>query len=211
MSNNEIVKPLQAFAVPLTDLYPDPANARRHPERNLEAIKSSLQRFGQDQLIIAAEDGRIIVGNGRYEAARQLGWETVAALKVPYEKTEALARAIADNRTGELAEWDYETLSSQFQLLMDADVELADFGWEPYEIEPLLAADWTPPPIDDSFSTKPTAKGHTVEFTEDDWPVVEQAVEKARQEQQNDSLTVAEALVHLCRQSVEGKKCRRKR
>lgn len=110
---------IKGHLVAITDLYPDPANARRHPEKNIEAIKNSLKRFGQDQLIVACEDGKIIIGNGRYEAAKQLGWTHVAAIKVPMGTSEATARAIADNRTGELAEWDEDILVSQLDELGD--------------------------------------------------------------------------------------------
>ncbi len=37
---------LEIKRVPLGSLHLDPANARTHGERNLEAIKGSLARFG---------------------------------------------------------------------------------------------------------------------------------------------------------------------
>ncbi len=52
--------------VPLDSLKLDPANARAHGERNLEAIVASLQRFGQaEPLVVHAPTGRVIGGNGR--------------------------------------------------------------------------------------------------------------------------------------------------
>jgi hypothetical protein len=44
---SQIADPLRPLAVPLDQLRPDPSNARRHPERNLEAVKESLRRWEQ--------------------------------------------------------------------------------------------------------------------------------------------------------------------
>jgi hypothetical protein len=103
-----IVEGIRHLAVPLDDLVPDPDNARAHEEENLAAIEASLAEFGQDvPVVIQLGTNRIIKGNGRYVAARRLGWTHLAALPVK-EESEArlIARAIADNRAGELAAWD---------------------------------------------------------------------------------------------------------
>jgi hypothetical protein len=47
-----IAAPLRPLAVPCADLLPDPANARRHPEANLEAIKGSLRVYGQRKPVV---------------------------------------------------------------------------------------------------------------------------------------------------------------
>ena len=44
---------------PIAELTHDPANARSHPERNLDAIKESLSRFGQQKPIVVARDGTV--------------------------------------------------------------------------------------------------------------------------------------------------------
>lgn len=147
MVNKVIGKHADALSkqlVPITDLYLDPANARKHPEKNMEAIKNSLKRFGQDQLIIAAMDGRVIVGNGRLEAAKALGWTHVACIKVPLDKADAVARAIADNRTGELAEWDTEVLSRDLEALMEEGFDLDELGWDADDLKFLLSKEFEP-------------------------------------------------------------------
>ena len=45
-------QPLAIRRVPLSSLCLDPANARSHPEHNLEAIKGSLARFGQAEPLV---------------------------------------------------------------------------------------------------------------------------------------------------------------
>ena len=62
--------------VPLDQLKPDPANARKHSDRNIEEIIRSLKEFGQHApLVVQKGTNRIIVGNGRYEAMQMLGWD----------------------------------------------------------------------------------------------------------------------------------------
>ena len=38
---------MHVFALPLDQLKEDPRNARKHSRRNLDRIKASLERFGQ--------------------------------------------------------------------------------------------------------------------------------------------------------------------
>ena len=56
--------------VSLSELVPDPANARAHNERNLDAIRASLARFGQaEPLVVQRSTRRVIGGHGRLAAA----------------------------------------------------------------------------------------------------------------------------------------------
>ena len=111
--NDHIAKDLRKLAVSIADLHPDPSNARRHNERNMDAIKASLAAFGQRKPIVVQRDGMIVrAGNGTLAAAEALGWETVAAVVIDEDSSQAVQFAIADNRTSELAEWDNQTLAS---------------------------------------------------------------------------------------------------
>lgn len=91
--------------VEISNLVPDPANMRVHGTKNLDAIKGSLKRFGQQKPIVVGRDGVVIAGNGTLEAARALGWKTIRIVRTDLEGTDRTAFAIADNRTAELAEW----------------------------------------------------------------------------------------------------------
>ena len=55
MLTDHIEASLRSLAVPLGDVFPDPANLRKHPERNLTAIVNSLRAFGQQRPILAAD------------------------------------------------------------------------------------------------------------------------------------------------------------
>jgi site-specific DNA-methyltransferase (adenine-specific) len=111
-----IIPALQALAVPIATLHPDPANARKHNDKNLDAIKASLAKFGQRKPVVVQREGMIVrAGNGTLAAAKALGWTEVAAVVLDDDNATASQFAIADNRTAELAEWDNETLG----LLLD--------------------------------------------------------------------------------------------
>lgn len=108
---------LKVESVTLASLGLDPRNARKHGERNMDSIKSSLKRFGQQKPIVVDADGVIIAGNGTFAAAQSLGWTSIDVVRTKLRGAEARAFAIADNRTGELAEWDAAELRAQLDEL----------------------------------------------------------------------------------------------
>lgn len=115
---------MQAQRVKIDTLTLDPANVRRHPAKNLDSIKASLTRFGQQRPVLVNPKGIIIAGNGTVMAAKALGWDHINIVRTDLEGSEATAYAIADNRTAELAEWDEEALAQQLAALQIEDEEL---------------------------------------------------------------------------------------
>ena len=119
-------------------LHPDPANVRRHSPRNIAAIKASLQRFGQQKPIVVDAQGVIRAGNGAFETARQLGWRRIQVIRTDLSGPDAIAYAIADNRSAELAEWDPPALAEQIAAL-EAPLQAAA-GFADDELKTLLDA-----------------------------------------------------------------------
>ena len=122
---------MQIAQVKISSLDCDPANVRLHDAKNLDAIKGSLKRFGQQKPIVVDGNGVVVAGNGTLTAARALGWEHIRIVKTELLGAEATAYAIADNRTAELAEWDDEALAKQLSALQIEDealVEAAGFS-----------------------------------------------------------------------------------
>ena len=102
---------LEPLLRPVADLRLDPANARAHSERNVQAIADSLARFGQQKPhVVITSDGVVVAGNGTLEAARLLGWTQIACVTTDLEGGDVRGFAIADNRTAELAEWDVDPI-----------------------------------------------------------------------------------------------------
>ncbi len=109
----------------VSDLVADPANVRKHDSRNIEAIKGSLIRFGQQKPIVVDADGVVVAGNGTLAAAIDLGWNEIATVCTDLAGPAATAYAIADNRTAELAGWDEDALVEQLAAIKITDEELA--------------------------------------------------------------------------------------
>lgn len=124
--------------VPIGSVHEDLANARKHPERNLAAIKASLARFGQQKPIVVDSKGVVRAGNGTLTAARALGWETIAIVRSELQGVEATAYAIADNRSAELADWDDEVLAKTLRALQSEDFNLEAVGYDAAEVDALL-------------------------------------------------------------------------
>ena len=120
----------------IASLMLDPANVRTHDSKNLESIKASLARFGQQKPIVVNSKGIIVAGNGTMMAAKMLNWSSVEIVRTDLEGAEAIAYAIADNRTAELAGWDEAALAQQLAALQIDDEKLANIaGFTDAEIE----------------------------------------------------------------------------
>jgi ParB-like chromosome segregation protein Spo0J len=123
----------------ISELSQDPANARKHNERNLESIVASLRRFGQQTPIVIDSSNVVRKGNGTIEAAKRLGWDTINCVVTDLKSSDAISYAIADNRTAELAEWDDDILAAQLNGLLADDAELlVDAGFTEAELQSLM-------------------------------------------------------------------------
>ncbi len=126
--------------VKISEIHEDPANSRKHGERNLATIRASLEQFGQvEPLVVQARTGVVIGGNGRLATMRKMGIQEVDIVEVDLTDVQAAALSIALNRTAELAEWNIEALAKAVAGIKD-EVDLASLGWDPNELEQILGA-----------------------------------------------------------------------
>jgi ParB-like chromosome segregation protein Spo0J len=123
---------LRIETVNINSLTPDPANARKHDGKNLQAIAYSLEKFGQRKPICVTPDSIVVAGNGTLEAAKSLGWTEIVIARTPvgWSWEQIRAFALADNRTAELAEWDDKVLADQLLELDANGWELEELGFE---------------------------------------------------------------------------------
>tara|TARA_R110002126_G_scaffold7444_6_gene36562 strand:+ start:681 stop:1238 length:558 start_codon:yes stop_codon:yes gene_type:complete len=128
-------------SVKVETLLQDPQNVRRHDVRNIEAIKASLSRFGQQKPILVGADNVVLAGNGTLAAAVELGWEKINVTKSSLTGSEARAYAIADNRTTDLSTFDESELADALEYISSGaeGIELADVGFTADEMEALSA------------------------------------------------------------------------
>jgi ParB family chromosome partitioning protein len=139
-----ITAQLWPLALPIGDLLEDPSNARLHNEQNINAIKSSLQKFGQRKpVVLNKRSGIVLAGNGTLTAARSLGWEYLATVIVDDDPATATGFAIADNRTAELAEWDDEVLARLLEAV-EEEMPAVELGFTDEDLAELLGMDEGP-------------------------------------------------------------------
>lgn len=121
----KIVEGLQSLVAPLTELKPASNNPR---VGDVEAIVKSYERFGQRKpIVVSRETSEIIAGNHQYQAALKLGWEGIAVVWVDDDEETATAYSVADNRIGQLGEWNVEELVAAFDVMDPDDYEAAGF------------------------------------------------------------------------------------
>ena len=123
--------------VALSALSLDPSNVRKHSRRNLDAIKASLRKFGQQKPIVVDAKGIVLAGNGTLTAAQELGWTKIEITRTELTGVEATAFAITDNRTAELAEWD-DTLADVLQSLASDGYDLSKIGFDQSDLNALF-------------------------------------------------------------------------
>jgi len=132
----------------ITELSLDPSNVRKHSRRNLDAIKASLRKFGQQKPIVVDAKGIVLAGNGTLTAAQELGWTEIQIVRTELAGVSATAFAIADNRTAELAEWEEDKLNAVLKSLQDEGFELVDVGFQPITEETTAAPESSAEEID---------------------------------------------------------------
>lgn len=119
----------------------DPANARKHDERNIKAIMDSLKMHGQRKPIVLYSD-MIVAGNGTVEAAKRLGWSEIWVNNDPFKNLkEAKAYALQDNRSAELAAWDDVVLGDTLTELKEQGFDLDQIGFNDAELNAILNKD----------------------------------------------------------------------
>lgn len=110
------------------------ANNPRNNDDAVEAVAASIREFGFQQPIVTDKDGVIIVGHTRLKAAEMLGLETVPVVVADLDEDKANAYRLADNKTGEIATWDFELLDLELEGI---EMDMEQFGFEIDEPEPV--------------------------------------------------------------------------
>ena len=113
--------------LPLKDIHPYAHN----PRKNAEAVKgvaASIREFGFLVPLVIDRNHEIVAGHTRYKAAQSLGLKEVPCV-IADELTEDQIRAfrLADNKVGEMAQWDMDLLPLELQAIM---MPMTDFGFQ---------------------------------------------------------------------------------
>ena len=142
--------------VSLEKLRPYERNAKKHGAGQIEKLKASIMEFGFLTPCLIDSDYNRIAGHGRVMAAKELGIETVPCVFIE-GLTEEQRRAyiLADNRLGELGEWDMELVLDELTELdeLGFDVELTGFDM-PEELPEVIEDDFDESAVPDEPRTK---------------------------------------------------------
>lgn len=126
---------MEVMKVRLSELNPDPANTRVHNQNNIDVITRSLKKFGQYRPFVVQKKGMVIrIGNGMFEAMRQLGWldedREVQIMLTDIDDEKATALSIVDNRTSDLSYFDDDMLRVVMKRLSEESLALTGFDDE---------------------------------------------------------------------------------
>lgn len=104
-------------------------NNPRNNKNAVDKVAESIKQFGFQNPIIVDRENVVIAGHTRLKAAEALGFDEVPVI-VAKSLTDEQARAyrLADNKTGEFAEWDFEKLNAEIAELNEFD--LSAFGFD---------------------------------------------------------------------------------
>lgn len=105
-------------------------NNPRHNEAAIGKVAASIEAFGFKVPIVIDKDNVIVCGHTRKKAAERLEMETVLCI-VADDLTDEQIKAfrLADNKTGEFAEWDFDKLNEELAELLDIDFDMSSFGF----------------------------------------------------------------------------------
>jgi len=94
--------------VKVENITPYEKNAKKHPKKQIEQIARSIEAFGFNQPIVVDKENVIVVGHGRFEAAKKLGMKEVPCLQVDLNQDKVKAYRLADNKLNE-SDWEHGT------------------------------------------------------------------------------------------------------
>jgi DNA modification methylase len=156
----------------IASLRPYSRNARTHSRKQLKQIADSIEHFGFTNPVLVSDDGEIVAGHGRVEAARLLGRTTVPTLALSHlSEAQRRAYVLADNKLALSAGWDREILAIELQALVDLEFDVELTGFSLAEIDLVLdeAGEADPSGSDAVEDVVPDTVGQSVSRMGDLW------------------------------------------
>ena len=119
-------------------------NSRTHSDDQIKQIADSIKEFGFTNPVLIDQDGTIIAGHGRVQAAKKISMDEVPCIRLSHlSEAQRKAYVIADNKLALNAGWDDALLKSELLELRDMDFDLDLIGFSEVEIDELLGDDET--------------------------------------------------------------------
>jgi len=121
----------------IEDLRPWENNPRVN-EHAVDAVGKSIEAFGFNVPILCDQDGTIIAGHTRWKAAKKLGLEKIPTIVLHLNAEQRKAFSIADNKTAEIANWDFPKLREVFDDLRSEEINLHSLGFSDEDLRRIL-------------------------------------------------------------------------
>ena len=130
---------MQVDLMPVERLVPYARNPRRN-DGAVDAVAASIREFGFRVPVVVDEQLTVLAGHTRLKAARKLGLAQVPVhIAAGLSEAQKKAFRIADNRVGEIAEWDNDMLALELEDLRMADFDLGTLAFDEGEVERIMA------------------------------------------------------------------------
>jgi DNA modification methylase/uncharacterized protein (UPF0335 family) len=127
---------IQITEKPITDLIPYANNARKHSDKQISLLASSIQEFGFNNPILIDSKNSVIAGHARLEAAKKLGLSVVPTILLDHlSAAQKKAFILADNRIAIESTWDNDLLKLELDELKELDFDLNLTGFDLKEID----------------------------------------------------------------------------
>lgn len=151
----QAIPPLTIERRPIGSLRPYHRNARQHPAEQIEQIRQSLREYGFTVPILIREDGTVIAGHGRLEAARKEAFSDVPVVVAKgWTEEQCRAYALIDNRLSEQSVWDANRLAEELQALQAQGIDLGFYGLDQDDLdddEKIEVREVETSPVEDMF------------------------------------------------------------
>ena len=121
----------------------NPRNARTHSKKQIRQIADSIETYGFTNPLLIDDEGMIIAGHGRLQAAKLLSLRDVPAIALEgLSETKKRALLLSDNKIAENAGWNRELLAVELpelaELFSEEDLDISITGFEPVEIDQII-------------------------------------------------------------------------
>lgn len=111
----------------ITDIHPYERNARIN-DHAVDAVAESIRQCEYIAPIVVDENKVILAGHTRWKALKKLGrTEVECIVKTGLTDEQKRKYRLLDNKTGELADWDFDLLTDELEGL---DFNGFDFGFD---------------------------------------------------------------------------------